>query len=48
MDRWERFDEKPMPDKEAFYSLPNMEEDYPAHFLPAPGLAWQTFLKKQK
>ena len=98
MDSWERFDETSLPDKEAFYSILNMEDvtdfdhrhakrvfksvnnknlgDYhdlyvqsdtllladvfenfrnkcieiyeldPAHFLSAPGLAWQTCLKK--
>ena len=100
MDSWERFDEKSLPDKEAFYSSLNMKDitdashryskkvfkelklknigDYndlyvqsdtllladvfenfrnkcieiyelgPAHFLSAPGLAWQACLKKQK
>ena len=87
MDSWERFDETPLPDKEAFYSGLNMEditdvhhrhaksvfndlyvqsdtlshadvfenfrnkcieihELYPSHFLSAPGLARQAFLKK--
>ena len=88
MDSWERFDETPLSDKEAFYSSLNMEDitdvdhrhakrafknlnnknlgDYhdlyihenyrnkcteiykldPAHFLSAPGLAWQACLKK--
>ena len=98
MDSWERFDERSLPDKEAFYSSLNMENitdvdyrhaksmfknlnsknlgDYldlyvqsdtllladvfknfrskfieiydldPAHFSSAPGLAWQTCLKK--
>ena len=98
MDSWQRFDEKSLPDKEAFYSNLNMEDitdvdyrhgktvfqylinknlgDYhdlyvqsdtllladvfenfrntciqvyeldPAHFLSAPGLAWQACLKK--
>ena len=98
MDSWERFDEKSLPDKEAFHSSLNMEDitdidhrhgkrvfknlsnkslgDYhdlyvhsdtllradvfenfrnmcikvyepdPAHFLSAPGLAWQACLKK--
>ena len=26
MDSWERFDETSLPDKEAFYSSPNMED----------------------
>ena len=98
MDSWERFNETSLPDKESFYSNPNMEDisdvdykhakivfkylinknlgDYhdlyiqsdtllladvfenfrnmcikvykldPAHFLSAPGLAWQVCLKK--
>ena len=98
MDSWERFDEKSLPDKEAFYNSLNMEDitdidhrhakrvfkylsnknlgNYhdlyiqsdtllladvfenfrnmcikvyeldPAHFLSAPGLAWQACLKK--
>ena len=98
MDSWQRFDEKSLPDKEAFYSNLNMEDitdidyrhgktvfeyiinknlgDYhdlyvqsdtllladvfenfrnmcfkvyeldPAHFLSAPGLAWQACLNK--
>ena len=97
MDSWERFGETSLPDKEAFYSSPNVENitdvDYrhakrvfknlnnknlgdhhdlygpsntllladvlenfrntcieiyeldPAHFLSAPGLAWQACLK---
>ena len=97
MDSWERFDERSLPDKVAFYSNLNIEDitdvdhrhakrvnlnnknlgDYhdlhvqsntllladvfknfrskcieiyeldPAHFLSAPGLAWQTCLKNR-
>ena len=28
MDNWERFDETSLPDKEAFHSSLNMEEEY--------------------
>ena len=49
MDSWERFDETSLLDKKTFYSkLYAHYMLYYAHFLSAPGLAWQACLKKTR
>ena len=51
MDSWKRFNETSLTPKKSFYSELNLEDitdkDYLyARILSAPGLAWQTYLKK--